>query len=259
MPDYNTKMYANYHAHTRRCGHAVGTEREYVERAIEGGYRIFGFSDHTPQIYESDYYPVNQKMRPEQLEDYVTTILQLRDEYKNDIDIRLGLEVEYFPKTFEKLLHLIGQYPIEYIILGQHCIGDGGPDDFFMFAPTDSGDILKKYVSQCIEGLETGRFLYFAHPDVIHFTGDEELYRSEMRKLCIRAKELHIPLEFNLLGLRGGRNYPNPLFWQLVSETGNDVILGSDAHTPGDVWRPEIIQRAEEITSELGLNVLQVL
>ena len=33
-------MIANYHTHTWRCRHADGTEREYVERAIEGGLKI---------------------------------------------------------------------------------------------------------------------------------------------------------------------------------------------------------------------------
>lgn len=36
-------MIANYHTHTWRCRHADGTEREYVERAIEGGLKILGF------------------------------------------------------------------------------------------------------------------------------------------------------------------------------------------------------------------------
>ena len=35
-------MIANYHTHTWRCRHADGTEREYVERAIEGGIRCWG-------------------------------------------------------------------------------------------------------------------------------------------------------------------------------------------------------------------------
>ena len=58
-----------------------------------------------------------------------------------------------------------------------------------MFTPTDSEDTLRQYVSQCIEALETGRFLYFAHPDVINFTGNEDFYRSEMRRLCVRVKQ----------------------------------------------------------------------
>ena len=43
-------MIANYHTHTWRCRHADGTEREYVERAIEGGLKILGFSDRTATI-----------------------------------------------------------------------------------------------------------------------------------------------------------------------------------------------------------------
>ena len=75
-------MIANYHTHTWRCKHASGTEREYVESAIRGGLKILGFSDHTPMPYDGDYVsPV--KMTMDQLEDYVNTILQLKEEYKN--------------------------------------------------------------------------------------------------------------------------------------------------------------------------------
>ena len=38
----------NYHCHTKRCGHASGTDEEYVEAAIKAGYKVLGFSDHGP-------------------------------------------------------------------------------------------------------------------------------------------------------------------------------------------------------------------
>ena len=41
-------MFANYHTYTARCGHASGREEEYILRAIEGGIKILGFSDHIP-------------------------------------------------------------------------------------------------------------------------------------------------------------------------------------------------------------------
>ena len=47
-------LVSNYHAHTTRCGHAFGTEREYIEAAIECGIREFGFSDHAPIPYEKN-------------------------------------------------------------------------------------------------------------------------------------------------------------------------------------------------------------
>ena len=44
-------MLTNYHTHTRRCGHAVGEDREYAEAAVQAGLKILGFSDHAPQIF----------------------------------------------------------------------------------------------------------------------------------------------------------------------------------------------------------------
>ena len=44
-------MIANYHTHTKRCKHATGEDREYVEAASETGLKILGFADHCPWIY----------------------------------------------------------------------------------------------------------------------------------------------------------------------------------------------------------------
>lgn len=74
-----------------------------------------------------------------------------------------------------------------------------------------------------------------AHPDVIRFTGDDVVYEREMRRLCLAAKEKHIPLEINLLGIRDGRYYPRELFWKIAGEVGCEVILGCDAHEPESI------------------------
>ena len=39
-------MIANYHTHTFRCHHALGTDEDYVTSAIANGIQILGFSDH---------------------------------------------------------------------------------------------------------------------------------------------------------------------------------------------------------------------
>ena len=87
-------MLANYHTHTVRCKHAHGTEREYIEAAIENGFKILGFSDHTPQPYPPEYVS-NIRMDMNEVENYTDTLVKLRDEYKNDIQIYIGYEVEY--------------------------------------------------------------------------------------------------------------------------------------------------------------------
>ena len=77
-------MRANYHTHTWRCHHAYGTEKEYVEKAIESGMEILGFSDHAPYPFP-DGYEASNKMLPSQLEDYVNTVLDIRREYEGQI------------------------------------------------------------------------------------------------------------------------------------------------------------------------------
>ena len=72
-------MICNLHAHTFRCNHASGTEREYIENAIAAGMKIYGFADHAPYPFPEGYYS-GFRMRPELQEDYVNTLLALREE-----------------------------------------------------------------------------------------------------------------------------------------------------------------------------------
>ena len=235
--------------------HAVGTEKEYIEKAIECGMRILGFSDHTPMPYP-DGYISNAKMRMDQLEGYVDTILALKKEYEKDIDIRLGLEVEYYPALFEQLLAFTGQYPIEYYLLGQHYAGNEIQAPFCA-DPTDDPAVLQLSCEQCMEALRTGCFTYFAHPDVWYFTGDPAVYDAWIRRLCGEAKRLDIPLEINFLGISDHRHYPNEAFWKIAGETGNKVVFGCDAHSPGMIGNPQAYTIASQIAQRNRLEVLE--
>ena len=247
-------MNANYHTHTWRCKHASGTEREYIENAIRGGLTVLGFSDHTPIPFEGGYVS-DHRMEMDLLEDYVTTITALKAEYARDIRIHLGLEFEYAPKYLERQLAVIRQYPIEYLLLGQHFLDDeiGGT---YCGKPTRKEASLVKYCDVCAEAMKSGLFLYVAHPDVFYYIGDPAIYEREMRRLCETARSLRIPLEINLLGADYGRNYPNPVFWRIAGETGCDAVSGCDAHRAGDVIRPEAYQKAMRLVEEYKLHLV---
>lgn len=247
-------MIANYHTHTWRCMHATGEEREYVENAIANGIKILGFSDHTPMPY-ADGHVSNVKMRLDQLEDYVNVVLHLKKEYEKEIEIHLGLEVEYYPRYFEKLLEITGQYPIEYFLLGQHFLGNE-TGEAFSGEETGDEERLERYCRQTEEALRTGCFTYFAHPDLLNYVGDRQVYAKHMRGLCHAAKELDIPLEINFLGIWDNRHYPNMEFWKIAGETGNKVIFGADAHQPDKVWNPQALSAAQEMVRKYQLHLL---
>jgi L-alanine-DL-glutamate epimerase-like enolase superfamily enzyme len=89
-------MKTNYHTHTTRCMHATGSDEDYVLSAIKGGYQELGFSDHTPWKYHTDYV-ADMRMLPEELPRYVESLRSLREKYRDQISIKIGLECEYFP------------------------------------------------------------------------------------------------------------------------------------------------------------------
>ena len=247
-------MLANYHTHTWRCNHASGTEREYIENAIEQGLKIFGFSDHTPYIFPGEYYS-HFRMKLHQLEDYAETVLALRKEYTDQIEIPLGLELEYYPKLVPNLLTVLRDLPIDYLLMGQHFIGNE-IDEHYSGWPTENVRILERYVDQVIEGMHTGLFTYVAHPDLIHFLGDDCIYQSQIRRLCQAAKQCNIPLEVNLLGIREVRNYPNDLFWEQAAMEGCDVILGRDAHSAQQVLESKIEEAGMDLVRRFDLHLL---
>lgn len=248
-------MIANYHTHTWRCKHAEGLEREYVEQAIRAGVRILGFSDHTPYPFPDGYVSFF-RMAPSQAEDYFTTLTDLKREYAGQIEIHIGVEAEYYPAHFEALLQFLAAYPCEYLIMGQHYTHNER-DGAYSGGETDDGSVLTQYVSQVLQGLQTGVFTYLAHPDVLHWSGSEALYRQEMERLCRGAKALDIPLELNLLGLELGRNYPCGMFWEIAGQVGNCAVLGCDAHRPQALALPGLEARARAFADAHGVRLLE--
>lgn len=248
-------MIANYHTHTWRCRHASGTEEQYVNNALKAGLEILGFSDHSPYVFPNGYYSTF-RMELYQLNDYVSKIFALRSQYAGQIRLPLGLEIEYYPKQFPKLLPILRDQPLDYLILGQHFVGNEYDAPYNGLSSEDEG-LLRLYVAQSCEAMQTGLFTYFAHPDLIYFLGDGKAYQKYMRRICAEAKSCGIPLEFNLLGLAGGRNYPNRLFWELAAEEGCQVILGRDAHTPEALLDEKTERKALEILRGLGMKPLE--
>ena len=78
-------MKTNYHTHTTRCMHAVGSDEEYVLSAIKGGFQILGFSDHTPWKYRTSYV-ADMRMLPEELPEYIESLQYLNPE-KPDVPL----------------------------------------------------------------------------------------------------------------------------------------------------------------------------
>lgn len=244
----------NYHTHTKRCYHAIDNEEDYIKAAIESGYTELGFSDHTPWHYASSFHST-MRMEENRLEDYVKTLRDLKDKYKDQISIKIGLECEYFERYIPWLKETVQKYDLDYLILGNHY--DETDETGIYFGRPLSKKELTKYVDECIAGLKTGLFSYLAHPDLANYDTSDPFYTQEMTRLCQVAKALDIPLEFNLLGFATYRQYPNDVFFKIAKEVGNQVIIGTDAHESRALLDMSTYQKAKTKLKRLGIEPIE--
>ncbi|MBQ7301155.1 MAG: histidinol-phosphatase [Clostridia bacterium] len=256
---------ANYHTHTPRCHHASGEEIDYIETARNAGMHTLGFSDHAPMLFD-DGYISDFRMLPEQTEEYAVTLDKLKRQYAGEIEILIGYEMEYYPRYFARSLASICRYPVDYLILGQHFLENEYPverpknrSDGYSGATTDEEWKLGMYVDRVVSGMQTGAFSCVAHPDLMYFTGDDDIYRRHIVRLCECARDMHIPLEINLLGLGGGRAYPCDRFWRIAAEVGCSAVIGCDAHYPEMLTDPAVIERGFRYAEQFGIPLVHEL
>ena len=246
-------MTVNLHTHTYRCHHATGTERQYIETAIKNGIRHMGFSDHTP-FREPDGHEQSHRVSMMDAPLYFESLRTLREEFRDQIQIHIGFEMEFYPVYFEQMLDVATSLGAEYLILGQHYIRYREENQHTSVKPTTEEDALAYYVDTVIQAMETGVFTYVAHPDILNYTGDDAIYEKHMRRLCQAATRCEIPLEINFLGLREKRIYPVERFWKIAGEEGCEVVFGCDAHKFKHAYDAESLEIAKEWTRKYHLR-----
>ena len=247
----------NYHTHTDRCGHATGDDEQYVRAAILAGFKVIGFSDHIP--FKNVIHP-SERMNYDQLEDYIQSIESLKVKYKDQIEVKLGFELEYFPEYNEYYKEMLSR--CDYLICGQHNkILDHYSYDQF----TNDEDVLV-YASQVKAAIESGLISFVAHPDyfMIGRRSWSKACDEAVHIIAKAAQDNGVALEINLNGIRYGKNtyegklaYPYPYrpFWEIVSQYNVQCLYSFDAHKPYTLLEKERIELAEEILKDLDLSI----
>lgn len=253
-------MKYNYHTHTARCMHAVGTDEQYVVAAIAAGFEKIGFSDHCPWNFKN--FTSTMRMHAKELEEYVASISELREKYKDKIDIKIGFECEFYEPLMPWLESKVRENKIDYLILGHHFNYPEHSSPYYG-ETTDPQEVMN-YANEVVKAVETGLFSYIAHPDLFMRTYPtfDETCKKASRKIIQAAIDHDIPVEYNLLGLRnqlvyGSKTYPYHSFWELVSEMGAKAIIGLDVHDPEHFNSDYLYDFAHKTLSELEIPLVE--
>lgn len=253
-------MKTNYHTHTTRCKHAFGTDEEYVLAAIEANYQQLAFTDHSPwplHPFEHSYI----RMDVLEIEDYVTSIRTLKAKYKNQIDIKVGFEAEFFRDRIDWLKQIVDTYQLDLLIFGNHFRNFDLPNHYY----GNYGDITKiydHYLEDAIDGMRSGLFKIFAHPDL--FNRSVRMWNQQAEevahKICQVALETKVVLEYNLGGVRyQDASYPVVDFWKIAAHYQVPTVIGIDAHRPKHISEESIREQAIKTCQSLHVNLIDAI
>lgn len=216
-----------FHIHTYRCGHAEKISDEaYVLKAIEYGAARITFTDHAP--FPGN--PFGSRMRYEELPEYISTLKELKDKYKDTLDIKIGLEIEYLPGFKDYYQELRGSGDFDLIMIGQHMY-EVSPGEYSFNYPELRTVEYEGCLNAVIEGVQTGLFDVVAHPDRAFRRVKEWNAKCEelSNKVISVTRQYNVMLEQNYSSMKRKNNY-RAEFWNLVPEE-NSIIQGIDAHS----------------------------
>jgi histidinol-phosphatase (PHP family) len=231
---------ADYHMHTPLCHHASGPMEAYVERGIELGLREIGFADHNPL---PNGLGANVRMTEDQLDFYVECVTDLQFKYRGQIEVRLGLEMDYVEGLEDYLARQIAQYPWDYVIgsvhyLDRECRMGSWPRHYVGTA----GDLYGPYFRLLRQMVATGLCDIVGHFDVpkrsgCHPTAAES---ADIAATLEVIKKAGLCVEVNTSGYRHPelpepQPYPHLSIVEQVLALGIPVLVNSDAHAPEQV------------------------
>jgi histidinol-phosphatase (PHP family) len=223
------------HCHTPLCKHAKGEPEEYAAAAEARGLKGIIFTCHCP-LPDGISYAV--RMTPEQYPAYVALVARAREAFAGRVDVRLGLESDYYPGVEPWLEALHGVAPLNHVLGSVHT---QVPDYRARFLNGDWFEYQQTYFQHLAEAAETGLYDTLAHPDLVKNDAPEEWDLRRIEPHILRALDriaaTGVAMELNTSGVNKTVPEMNPgqemLGW--IRERGIPMVIGADAHRPSRV------------------------
>lgn len=220
------------HCHTPLCKHAFGEPDEYAAVALERGFKGITFTCHCPL---PDGFSAGVRMAPEQFGEYVNMIHATREKFAGRLDVRVGLESDYYPGVEPWLQQLHARAPLSHVLGSIHYQIREYRE---LFHPGDVFSYQALYFDHLARSAESGLFDTLAHPDLIKNESprdwDFERLRPFIARTLDRIAATGVAMELNTSGVEKAlpEMNPSPAMLAMMRERGIPVVIGADAHVP---------------------------
>jgi histidinol-phosphatase (PHP family) len=245
----------NFHTHTNFCDGSSDPE-DYIKAAIDKGFISLGFSSHSPLPFENRFAILNS----DRLLVYADTIRNLKEKYRDSLNVFLGLEIDFIPGVSQSFDFFKKTSGLEFIIGGVHLIKkvdqkdlwftDGPMQETYdrgmrMLFGNDTRAAVTAYWRQVREMISTQKPDIVAHLDKIKmhnknrfFTEDEKWYQDQLDETLDLIAETGTIVEVNTRGIYKGRSdelFPGVQALKKIHHKKIPVTLSSDAHHPDEL------------------------
>ena len=238
----------NYHSHCSFCDGRAPLE-EFVKEAISQGFYSYGVSSHAPLPF-----PTRWTMEWEQMEAYLDEFKNLRSKYADEIELYVGLEIDYLNEESNPSVASFTELPLDYRIGSVHLLYDAAGEVVDIDCSPAvfkervdrhfNGDVLRvvrMYFDRLFRMVELGGFDILGHADKMHYNAscyhpgllDEPWYEALMKDYFSLVASRGYLVEINTKAYDSlGTFYPNSRYWELMKEYQIKVLVNSDAHYP---------------------------
>ena len=232
----------DFHVHSAFSDDSDASLTSIIEKALSLGIQKICITDH----YDIDF-PINEENTLAFDLDttaYIAAVTALKEEYKDRIDIRLGVEMGLMSHIKDKVHDYISSHPSYDFVIGSSHLVDGKDPYFPSFYEGRSEKLsIRAYFEAILENVKViTDYDVYGHLDYIvrycpsgeaafSFDDHEEILREILQTIISNGKGI----EINTGSLYKGMSYAHPHMeiLRLYKNLGGEIItVGSDAHKP---------------------------
>lgn len=250
-------MLPDYHFHTDFSGDSQTPVRAQLDQAVSLGMKSLCVTDHHDYDVDS---VIDFTLSVDR---YMDTMTALKEEYKDRIDLRIGIELGLQVHLKEYFKGLLSAYPFDFVIGSTHFIHRKDPAYPEFFQGRDESEAYLQYFQVTLDNVKNlDTYDVAGHLDYIVRYGPNkaahysyEAYKDVLDDILRAVIEGGKGIECNTAGFRKGIMQPNPCIPVLkrFRELGGEILtIGSDAHVPEDLGAD--FKAARELLLECGFT-----
>lgn len=270
------QAWTNYHSHTNYCDGSSQPDR-YIEEAIKNNLPAYGFSSHAPVNF-----PTNWCIPDKSIDNYLSEIQRIKELNKDEIEVYLGLEIDFIPEIAGRSKHILSDISLDYFISSIHFVDtfeDGTPWNIDTSYELFSNGLEKIFNNNIRKAATrffelTRQMIIEEQPDIIghidkikmfnvkgnYFRESEKWYTEQVDLTINTLKEYNTIVEINTRGYyRYGQAdlYPGEKILKKLVKANIPLMINSDAHKPDEIIMG--MPYAAKILKKFGVKSIYVL